>query len=82
MFRCFENCTSLTSVTLKCDYNTSGYFINAFNGCTGLGVGGIKVPQAYYGNYTTADALNKMAVPGADDEEKKAKFEGVAELNP
>ena len=82
MLRCFENCTSLTSVTLKCDYNTSGFFINAFNGCTGLGVGSIKVPQAYYGNYTTADALNKMAVPGADEAEKKAKFEGLAELNP
>jgi len=77
MLRCFENCTSLTSVTLKCDYNTSGFFINAFNGCTGLGVGGIKVPQAYYGNYTTADALNKMAVPGADEAEKRKKFEGV-----
>ena len=77
MLRCFENCTSLTSVTLKCDYNTNGFFINAFNGCTGLGVGGIKVPQAYYGNYTTADALNKMAVPGADEAEKRKKFEGV-----
>ena len=82
MLRCFENCTSLTSVTLKCDYNTSGFFINAFNGCTALGEKSIKVPQAYYGNYTTADALNKMAVPGADEAEKKAKFEGLTELNP
>ena len=82
MLRCFENCTSLTSVTLKCDYNTSGFFINAFNGCTALGEKSIKVPQAYYGNYTTADALNKMAVPGADEAEKRKKFEGVAELNP
>ena len=77
MLRCFENCTSLTSVTLKCDYNTSGFFINAFNGCTALGEKSIKVPQAYYGNYTTADALNKMAVPGADEAEKRKKFEGV-----
>jgi len=82
MLRCFENCTSLTSVTLKCDYNTSGFFINAFNGCTALGEKSIKVPQAYYGNYTTADALNKMAVPGANEAEKKAKFEGLTELNP
>ena len=82
MLRCFENCTSLTSVTLKCDYNTSGYFINAFNGCTALGEKSIKVPQAYYGNYTTADALNKMAVPGADEAEKRKKFEGLTELNP
>ena len=80
MLRCFENCTSLTSVTLKCDYRD--FFINAFNGCTALGEKSIKVPQAYYGNYTTADALNKMAVPGADEAEKRAKFEGVAELNP
>lgn len=28
-------------------------------------------------NYTTADALNKMAVPGADEAEKRKKFEGV-----
>ena len=82
MGSCFRNCTSLTSVTLKCDYNTSGFFINAFNGCTALGEKSIKVPKAYYGNYTTADALNKMAVPGANDEEKKAKFEGLTELNP
>lgn len=82
MFRCFESCTSLTSVTLKCDYNTSGYFIGAFKDCTALGEKSIKVPQAYYGNYTTADALTKMAVPGANDEEKRKKFEGVAELNP
>ena len=82
MFSCFENCTSLTSVTLKCDYNTSGFFIRAFDGCTALGEKSIKVPQAYYGNYTTADALNKMAVPGANDEEKRKKFEGLTELNP
>lgn len=79
---CFKNCTSLTSVTLKCDYNTSGYFINAFNGCTALGEKSIKVPKAYYGNYTTADALNKMAVPGANTAEQRKKFEGIAELNP
>ena len=82
MGSCFRNCTSLTSVTLKCDYNTSGFFVNAFNGCTALGEKSIKVPQAYYGNYTTADALNKMAVPGADEAEKRKKFEGLAELNP
>ena len=82
MFRCFENCTSLTSVTLKCDYNTSGFFINAFNGCTALGEKSIKVPQAYYDAYTTAAALNSMAVPGANETEKRAKFEGLTELNP
>ncbi len=74
MFRCFENCTSLTSVTLKCNYNTSGFFGAAFNGCTSLGAGSIKVPAAYYDNYTAGDALNRMQVPGANEAEKKAKF--------
>lgn len=82
MFRCFENCTSLTSVTLKCNYNDGSRFIGAFNGCTALGEKSIKVPQAYYGNYTTADALTAMNVPGADETEQRKKFEGVAELNP
>ena len=76
MSSCFFNCTSLTSVTLKCNYG-DGKFNNAFNGCAALGEKSIKVPQAYYGNYTTADALNSMAVPGANDDAKKAKFEGV-----
>ena len=83
MIQCFSGCTALTSVTLKCDYDPRNRSLeNAFQGCTALGEKSIKVPQAYYGNYTTAAALNKMAVPGADDEEKKAKFKGVTELNP
>ena len=79
MFRCFENCTSLTSVTLKCNYRESGWFIGAFNDCTSLGTGSIKVPQAYYDNYTADDALAKMQVPGANTAEQKAKF---AKLDP
>jgi len=79
MFRCFENCTSLTSVTLKCNYSDGGRFIGAFNGCTGLGVGSIKVPSSYYDNYTAPAALTAMQVPGADDDAKKAKF---AKLDP
>ena len=83
MIKCFSGCTALTSVTLKCDYDPRNRSLkDAFQGCTALGEKSIKVPQAYYGNYTTAAALNKMAVPGADDEEKKAKFEGLTELNP
>lgn len=81
MSSCFFNCTSLTSVTLKCNYS-DGKFAIAFKNCTSLSDGSIKVPQAYYGNYTTAEALNRMAVPGTDEAEQKAKFEGVAELNP
>ena len=82
MVMCFQNCTNLTSVTLKCNYGDGGKFGNAFQNCTALGEKSIKVPQAYYDAYTTAEALNSMAVPGATEAEKKAKFEGVAELNP
>ena len=83
MIKCFSGCTALTSVTLKCDYDPRNRSLkDAFQDCTALGEKSIKVPQAYYGNYTTAAALNTMAVPGADDEEKKAKFEGLTELNP
>lgn len=83
MIQCFSGCTALTSVTLKCDYDPRNRSLkDAFQNCTALGEKSIKVPQAYYGNYTTAAALNTMAVPGADDEEKKAKFEGLTELNP
>ena len=81
MSSCFFNCKALTSVTLKCNY-VAGKFGVAFKNCIALGEKSIKVPQAYYGNYTTAEALNRMAVPGTDEAEQKAKFEGVAELNP
>ena len=78
MIKCFSGCTALTSVTLKCNYDPVNVSLeNTFQNCTALGEKSIKVPQAYYGNYTTADALNKMAVPGTDDEEKRKKFEGV-----
>ncbi|UTD04015.1 leucine-rich repeat protein [Treponema denticola] len=78
MSGCFFNCKVLTSVTLKCNYG-AGKFRSAFKDCIALREKSIKVPQAYYGNYTTADALNSMAVPGADDEEKRKKFEGVTD---
>ena len=81
MSSCFFNCKALTSVTLKCNY-VAGKFDIAFKNCTALGEKSIKVPQAYYGNYTTADALNSMAVPGDNEAEKKAKFEGLTQLNP
>ena len=81
IYECFSGCSKLTSVTLKCNY-VDNNFNNAFEDCTALGEKSIKVPQAYYGNYTTADVLEKMKVPGTDETEKRAKFEGVAELNP
>lgn len=73
---CFFNCKALTSVTLKCNYGT-GEFGSAFTDCKALREKSIKVPQAYYNAYTTAEALDSMAVPGADEAQKKAKFEGV-----
>ena len=79
---CFANCTKLTSVTLECDYNPATHqgnpaFGNAFNGCTSLPDGGIKVPAAYYDNYTVSAALTDMGVPGADDTAKKKKFKKI-----
>jgi len=76
MSSCFFNCTSLTSVTLKCNYS-DGKFAIAFKNCEALREKSIKVPKAYYDAYTTAEALDRMAVPGADEAEKKAKFERV-----
>ena len=81
MSGCFRDCKVLTSVTLKCNYG-AGKFGIAFKDCTALGEKSIKVPQAYYGNYTTAEALSRMAVPGTTEAEKKAKFEGLTQLNP
>ena len=76
MSGCFFNCKALTSVTLKCNYG-AGKFGIAFKDCKALREKSIKVPQAYYDAYTTAEALNSMAVPGDNEAEKKAKFEGV-----
>ena len=81
MSYCFKDCKSLTSVTLKCGC-TPYFFEDTFKDCDALGVGSIKVPKLAYNQFTTAEALNKMAVPGADDDAKKAKFKGLAELNP
>ena len=81
MSYCFKGCTSLTSVTLKCGC-TPYFFEDTFKDCDALGVDSIKVPQAAYHQFITAEALNKMAVPGATEAEKKAKFKGLTELNP
>ncbi|ERJ91820.1 hypothetical protein HMPREF9193_01827, partial [Treponema lecithinolyticum ATCC 700332] len=58
------------------------WFEDTFKDCDALGVDSIKVPKAAYNQFTTAEALNKMAVPGATEAEKRAKFKGLAELNP
>ena len=80
MYMCFNGCTKLTGVKLKCDYNPGTIpgpyqaFADAFKGCTALTDGGIKVPAAYYDNYTGSAALTTMQVPGADTAAQKAKF--------
>lgn len=81
MSSCFFNCKALTSVTLKCNYVADKFGIT-FKNCEALREKSIKVPKAYYDAYTTAEALDRMAVPGADEAEKKAKFEGLTQLNP
>ena len=81
MTDCFRGCKNLTSVTLKCGC-TPYFFEDTFKDCDALGVGSIKVPKLAYNQFTTAEALNKMAVPGATEAEKRAKFKGLAELNP
>ena len=48
MSACFDGCTSLTTVTLKCSYN---YSYNAFYGCTNLSAGSIKVPAGQLSVY-------------------------------
>ena len=81
MSYCFKGCKNLTSVTLKCGC-IPHFFEDTFKDCDALGEGSIKVPKAAYNRFTTSEALNKMAVPGATEAEKRAKFKGLAELNP
>ena len=75
MNHCFEDCKALETVKLECNYK-SNYFTNVFKNCNALQDSGIKVKHAYYGNYTTSEALNNMAVPGENEAEKRAKFIG------
>ena len=81
MTDCFNGCKNLTSVTLKCDCIPT-WFEDTFKNCDALGEGSIKVPEGAYNHFTTAEALNRMAVPGATEAEKREKFKGLAELNP
>ncbi len=75
MYECFEGCINLRGVKLKCNYNGEyTLFTRVFKDCTALKTGGIKVPNTYYDNYTTDNALDKMEVPGADHDAKRRKF--------
>ena len=71
---CFSGCKQLKGVKLKCEYGTPSYFEGLFNDCDALVDGGIKVPSASFGNYTSTAALTNMKVPGADENAQKAKF--------
>ena len=60
MWDCFSGCTKLESAVLKCEYR-AGNFGSAFNGCTSLPAGGIKVPAAQLTTYRTN--ASEMGVP-------------------
>lgn len=74
--QCFSDCSALKRVKLNCKYSDTPElaFEGVFKNCTALEKGGIKVMVGQYEKYTAAAALTKMAVPGEDDETKKAKF--------
>ncbi|MFC1237899.1 leucine-rich repeat protein [Treponema vincentii] len=68
MRSCFNGCTSLTSVTLKCGY-IDGKFNYAFDGCSSLSVGSIKVPADSLDRYKdNADKMKAKAEWFAKDE--------------
>ena len=65
---CFGGCTSLTSVTLKCEY-LDGKFNYAFNDCSRLSTGSIKVPADSLDRYKdNADKMRAEAKWFAKDE--------------
>ena len=74
--QCFSDCSALKRVKLNCKYSDmpEAAFKDVFKNCTALEKGGIKVMVGQYKKYTASAALTKMAVPGEDDETKKAKF--------
>ena len=59
---CFYDCKKITTVTLKCSYGGDTNFKDAFKECTGLMVGGIKVPSAHLSTYATH--ADKMGTSG------------------
>ena len=58
---CFYGCKKITTVTLKCSYGGDN-FKKAFDGCSGLAAGGIKVPSAHLSTYTSH--ADKMGTSG------------------
>lgn len=81
MTSCFDACKKLNTVILKCDYD-GRFFAGVFENCNALVEKSIKVPLAYYANYTSAEALKAMKVPGDTVSEQAKKFEALKELNP
>ena len=68
MYNCFLDCENLQNVVLKCNYNPARdssnkpYFEDAFDGCTALTAGGIKVPAGQLAMYqTNADVMGVTA---------------------
>ena len=63
MQNCFYDCTSLKTIVLKCKYNSEldgssePYFKDAFDSCTSLTAGGIKVPAGQLATYKTNAAV-------------------------
>ena len=56
--QCFLACTKLTSVCLKCNYDTlKSSSDGAFSGCTSLPDGGIKVPAGELAKYKAAAGM-------------------------
>ena len=68
MEKCFKGCISLTSVTLKCGY-LDNKFDYAFDGCSRLSAGSIKVPADSLDDYKdNADKMKAKAEWFAKDE--------------
>lgn len=73
---CFVGCSKLTGVMFR-RYDGASFY-NCFDGdCTALSKGCIKVPAAYYSDYTDAEAMTEMAVPGDTVEEKRQNSQSI-----
>ncbi len=64
---CFDGCTALAGVTLRCNYASApdGNFTDAFDDCTALEDGGIKVPSGQLATYqANAASMRSPKQPG------------------
>lgn len=63
MYKCFLDCENLQNAVLECNYNPAKdssnvpYFKGAFDGCTALTAGGIKVPAGQLTTYQANAAV-------------------------